>query len=193
MEDILPSMEGMLSSMTSEPADHVDGIVAQWARERPDLDSTPLHLIGRVSRLARTVDELLRPVFAARGLGDGDFDVLATLRRSGAPYELTPTELAASTMVTSGAASKRVDRLERGGLVERRVDDSDARGRRVRLTDRGLALIDEAYAVHMANEAAMLAGLTEEERADLARLLRRLGESFDAAGRPHNAAPVARE
>ncbi|KRC66717.1 hypothetical protein ASE12_19255 [Aeromicrobium sp. Root236] len=167
--------------------DHVDAIVAQWERERPDLDSSPLHVIGRISRLADTVDELLRPVFAARGLGDGDFDVLATLRRSGAPYELTPGELGASTMVTSGAVTKRVDRLERAGFVERRVDTSDARGRRIRLTQQGIAMIDEAYTVHMANEARMLAGLTAEERADLVRLLRRLAESF-AAGSPRNAA-----
>jgi DNA-binding MarR family transcriptional regulator len=171
----------------SEPdPDHVDRIVEQWARERPDLDSSPLHVIGRISRLAGTVDELLRPVFAARGLGDGDFDVLATLRRSGAPYELTPGELGASTMVTSGAVTKRVDRLERAGLVERRVDEADARGRRIRLTERGIAMIDESYAVHMDNEARMLAGLTPEERTDLVRLLRRLAESF-AAGSPANA------
>jgi DNA-binding MarR family transcriptional regulator len=167
--------------MNSPEPDHVDAIVAQWERERPDLDSSPLHVIGRISRLAGTVDELLRPVFAARGLGDGDFDVLATLRRSGAPYELTPGELGASTMVTSGAVTKRVDRLERAGLVERRVDDTDARGRRIRLTERGTAMIDESYAVHMDNEARMLAGLTPDERADLVRLLRRVAESFAAA------------
>lgn len=172
--------------MSPEP-DHVDSIVAQWEHERPDLDPSPMHVIGRVSRLAATVDELLRPVFVARGLGDGDFDVLAALRRSGAPYELTPGELGASTMVTSGAVTKRVDRLERGGLVERRVDDSDARGRRIRLTEQGIALIDEAFAVHMANEARMLAGLTAAERSDLVRLLRRLADSF-AAGSPRDAA-----
>jgi DNA-binding MarR family transcriptional regulator len=180
--------------MTTQPArpDHVDAIVAQWERERPDLDSSPLHVIGRVSRLAATVDELLRPVFAARGLGDGDFDVLATLRRSGAPYELTPGQLAATTMVTSGAVTKRVDRLERLGLVERRVDAADARGRRIRLTAEGVETIDEAYAVHMANEAHMLSGLTDAERADLVRLLRRLGESF-GAGLAHSASVGGRE
>ena len=82
--------------MNDSEADHVDAIVAQWKRERPDLDSSPLHVIGRISKLARNVDELLRPVFAERGLGDGDFDVLATLRRSGAPFELTPGELGAA-------------------------------------------------------------------------------------------------
>ncbi|MCL8252620.1 MarR family transcriptional regulator [Aeromicrobium fastidiosum] len=161
--------------------DHVDTIVGQWAAERPDLDSSPLHVIGRLSRLADRADELLRPVFAEHGLGDGDFDVLATLRRDGTPYELTPSELGDRTMVTSGAVSKRLDRLERLGLVERRVDEADARGRRVRLTTEGIALMDDAYPAHLANEARMLAGLSGRERADLVRLLRRLADSFDAA------------
>ena len=161
--------------------DHVDTIVQQWAVERPDLDSSPLQVVGRLSRLADQADELLRPVFAARGLGDGDFDVLATLRRDGAPHELTPSELGARTMVTSGAVTKRIDRLERLGLVERRVDERDARGRRVRLTAEGIAVMDEAYPEHLANETRMLAGLSARERTDLERLLRRLGESFDAA------------
>jgi DNA-binding MarR family transcriptional regulator len=160
--------------------DHVDTIVQQWTVERPDLDPSPLEVIGRLSRLADQADELLRPVFAARGLGDGDFDVLATLRRNGAPYELTPSELGARTMVTSGAVSKRLDRLERMELVERRVDDKDARGRRVRLTARGVAVMDEAYPAHLANETRMLARLTARERADLVRL----GDSFDAAAVP---------
>jgi DNA-binding MarR family transcriptional regulator len=170
--------------MTDPGPDHVDEIVDQWGAERPDLDSSPLHVIGRISRLADLVDELLRPVFAARGLSDGDFDVLATLRRSGPPYELTPTELSASTMVTSGAVTKRVDRLVGAGLVERRVSTSDARGRHVRLTDRGRALMDEAYPVHLRNEARLLAGLTAQEREQLAALLRKVGASFETAGVP---------
>lgn len=164
--------------------DHVDTIVQQWAVERPDLDSSPLQVIGRLSRLADQADELLRPVFVARGLGDGDFDVLATLRRDGVPHELTPSELGARTMVTSGAVTKRIDRLERLGLVERRVDERDARGRRVRLTAEGIAVMDEAYPAHLANETRMLAGLSARERADLEHLLRRLAESFDAASGP---------
>jgi len=168
--------------MTATPPDHVDEIVEQWTAERPDLDSSPLHVIGRISRLADLVDELLRPVFAARGLSDGDFDVLATLRRNGPPYELTPTELGARTMVTSGAVTKRVDRLIGAGLVERRVSSSDARGRHVRLTGRGKELMDEAYPVHLRNEARMLAGLTPSEREQLTTLLRTLGASFETAG-----------
>jgi DNA-binding MarR family transcriptional regulator len=179
--------------MTANPPDHVDEIVAQWTAERPDLDSSPLHVIGRISRIAALVDELLRPVFAARGLSDGDFDVLATLRRNGSPYELTPGELGARTMVTSGAVTKRVDRLIGAGLVERRVDDVDARGRRVRLTERGRALMDEAYPVHLRNEERLLAGLTPSEREQLAALLRKAGASLRAAGEPGGAQPSQRE
>lgn len=170
--------------MTDPAPDRVDEIVAQWAVERPDLDSSPLHVIGRISRLADLIDERLRPVFAERGLGDGDFDVLATLRRAGSPHELTPSELAASTMVTSGAVTKRVDRLIGAGLVERRVSESDGRGRRVRLTPAGLRLIDEAYPVHLQNERRLLAGLTEAERDRLGALLRKAGASMEAAPAP---------
>jgi DNA-binding MarR family transcriptional regulator len=169
-------------AVPSPDHDHVDEIVAQWEAERPDLDSSPLHVIGRLSRLADLVDELLRPVFASRGLSDGDFDVLATLRRNGEPFELTPTELGSRTMVTSGAVTKRVDRLVGAGLVERRVSESDARGRRVRLTDRGRVLMDEVYPVHLRNEARLLAGLTAAERDQLAALLRKAGASMEAAG-----------
>ncbi|NRQ51280.1 MarR family winged helix-turn-helix transcriptional regulator [Aeromicrobium stalagmiti] len=168
--------------MTSH--DHVDVIVSQWAAERPDLDSSPLHVIGRISRLADLIDELLRPVFASEGLGNGDFDVLATLRRNGAPYELTPGELGERTMVTSGAVTKRVDRLVGAGLVERRVSDADGRGRHVRLTSRGKELMDALYPVHLRNEERLLAGLTAEEREQLGALLRKTGASMEAAGTP---------
>ena len=161
--------------------DHVDVIVEQWRTERPDLDSSPLHVVGRVSRLADLIDDSLRPVFATYGLGAGDFDVLATLRRSGEPYELTPSQLVEQTMVTSGAVTKRVDRLAGAGLVERRVSEADARGRHVRLTDRGRRLMDEAYPVHLRNEARLLAGLTTSEREQLADLLRKATASMEAA------------
>ncbi len=151
--------------------DHVGQIMAQWAVERPDLDVAPQGIIGRLHRLAGRLTEELVATYAEFGLGEGEFDVLATLRRGGAPYELTPGELADSTMVTSGAVSKRVDRLEESGLVARRVSDRDARGRRVALTDAGLELIDRAFAAHMDNEARLVAPLSDMERARLAHLL----------------------
>jgi DNA-binding MarR family transcriptional regulator len=160
--------------------DHVDEILTQWARERPDLDASPIGLIGRLHRLADVLNVELRTVFAEEGLGDGDFDVLVTLRRHGAPYELTPSELGASTMVTSSAVTKRIDRLERGGLVTRTVSVADARSRRIRLTADGLALVDRMMARHVANEQRLVSGLTPAEQTQLAGLLRRWGQHLDS-------------
>ncbi len=155
--------------------DHVGRIMAQWAIERPDLDVSPQGIIGRLHRLSQHLHDELRPVFAEAGLSDGDFDVLAALRRAGAPYELTPGELMATTMVTSGAVTKRVDRLEAAGLVRRTVDPDDARSRRVRLTEEGIGLIDRLFEQHMANEHRLVAGLTDLERTRLAALLEHWG------------------
>jgi DNA-binding MarR family transcriptional regulator len=159
--------------------DHVDGILAQWQRERPDLDPSPIGLIGRLHRLADVLNVELRRVFAEAGLGDGDFDVLVTLRRNGAPYEMTPGELCASTMVTSSAVTKRIDRLERGGLVTRTVSEEDARSRRIRLTDSGFELVDRLMAVHLANEHRLVAGLSDRDRSQLAAILRRWGQALE--------------
>ncbi|HET8666059.1 MAG TPA: MarR family transcriptional regulator [Nocardioides sp.] len=159
--------------------DHVDAILAQWRRERPDLDPSPIGLIGRLHRLADVLNVELRKVFAEAGLGDGDFDVLVTLRRNGAPYEMTPGELCASTMVTSSAVTKRIDRLERAGLVTRTVSDEDARSRRIRLTDAGFELVDRLMAVHIENEHRLVSGLSERDRAQLAAILRRWGQALE--------------
>jgi DNA-binding MarR family transcriptional regulator len=160
--------------------DHVDTILEQWARERPDLDASPIGLIGRLHRLADVLNVELRKVFAEAGLGDGDFDVLVTLRRHGAPYELTPGELGATTMVTSSAVTKRIDRLERAGLVTRTVSHEDARSRRVRLTEAGFALVDRLMASHVANEQRLVSGLSDRDRAQLAAILRRWGQALGA-------------
>lgn len=151
--------------------DHVAGILEQWARERPDLDVSPMGVIGRLHRLAALLEPELRVVFATAGLSDGEFDLLAALRRSGAPYELTPGALGASTMVSSGAVTKRVDRLVSAALVTRTVSDADARSRRIRLTPTGLQVVDELVGRHVANEDRLLAGLAAEDRSELARLL----------------------
>ncbi|MBA2772921.1 MAG: MarR family transcriptional regulator [Nocardioidaceae bacterium] len=155
-------------------ADAVDHIADQWAAERPDLDVGPMEVIGRIHRVGALLDTRLREVFAQAALGNGDFDVLASLRRSGSPYELTPTELSAATMVTSGAVTKRVDRLERLGLVDRQVSESDGRGRVIGLTRQGRALVDRLHPLHLANEDQLLHALDAEERAQLAGLLRKL-------------------
>jgi DNA-binding MarR family transcriptional regulator len=160
--------------------DHVDAILEQWARERPDLDASPIGLIGRLHRVGDVLNVELRKVFAEAGLGDGDFDVLVTLRRHGAPYELTPGELCASTMVTSSAVTKRIDRLERAGLVTRTVSPDDARSRRIRLTEAGFDLVDRLMGQHVDNEQRLVAGLSERDRAQLAAILRRWGQALAA-------------
>ncbi|TIV64266.1 MAG: MarR family transcriptional regulator, partial [Mesorhizobium sp.] len=135
--------------------------IEQWRRERPDLDVSPMGVIGRLNEAASLISrERLAPLFARFGLQQGEFDVLATLRRSGAPYALTPTELYEATMVTSGAMTARLDRLEKAGLIRRAPHPSDRRGVVVELTAKGLALVDEALAAHVDNEHQILAGLT---------------------------------
>lgn len=160
------------------PPDHVDRILDQWARERPDLDVSPMGVVGRLHRVAAVLAEELATVFADFGLGEGEFDVLATLRRSGAPYALSAGDLADATMVTSGAVSKRVDRCERQGWVTRSVDERDGRSRLVRLTPAGLRLIDEALTAHVANEHRLVGLLSERDRAALTAILRRWGQGL---------------
>jgi DNA-binding MarR family transcriptional regulator len=160
--------------------DHVSTVHEQWRTERPDLDTTPVLVIGRIHRIAAVLTPELTAVYARFGLGEGEFDVLATLRRQGEPYTLTPGELSERTMVTSGAVSKRLDRLEARGLVERRAASGDGRSRTVHLTDAGRDLIDEAMAAHMANEHRLLAALPADDRDALAGLLARLAASLGA-------------
>jgi DNA-binding MarR family transcriptional regulator len=149
--------------------------VEQWKRERPDLDVSPMLVLGRLNEASSLVArERLAPLFARFGLQAGEFDVLATLRRSGQPYALTPTALYEATMVTSGAMTNRLDRLEKAGLILRGPHPNDRRGIVVQLTDKGLALIDAALTAHVANEHEILAGLTVAERDTLAGLLAKL-------------------
>jgi DNA-binding MarR family transcriptional regulator len=158
----------------SQPTDTVDEILRQWGRERPDLDPSPMGIIGRISRLDRMVEPLLTSVFRQFGLERWSFDVLAALRRSGYPYELTPTQLFSSLMLTSGAITHRIDELIKAGLVQRAPDPNDRRGVRVKLTALGLTKINDAVAAHVENEAKMLKHLSPKERSLLTALLRRL-------------------
>ncbi|OLF12299.1 MarR family transcriptional regulator [Actinophytocola xinjiangensis] len=155
-----------------EHPDHVARIQAEWARERPDLDVSPQGVIGRLHRLAGHLTEQLCVVYRRYGLGEGEFDVLATLRRAGPPFERAPGELARFTMVTTGAMTKRLDRLERDGLVTRRPSTADGRGRVVALTTAGRELIDRAFTDHMANEHRLLAALDADQASQLEGLLR---------------------
>lgn len=153
------------------PADRVAQIQGEWRRERPDLDPAPQGVIGRLHRVALALTERLVAVYGEFGLSEGEFDVLATLRRAGAPYERAAGELADHTLVTTGGLTKRVDRLEARGLVERRAEASDARKRMVRLTPTGVELIDRAIAAHLANERRILDDLGAADTAALEPIL----------------------
>ena len=154
--------------------DGVDVILEQWRRERPDLDPSPIGVIGRISRLARELEQRLEPVYAANGLEPGWYDVLATLRRSGPPYQLRPSEFTGTLMLTSSGTTKRLDRLEQAGLITRAPDPGDRRGTLIALTAAGRELIDTATEAHLENERRLLAALSKAERRELAEVLRKL-------------------
>ncbi|MFF4923344.1 MarR family winged helix-turn-helix transcriptional regulator [Kitasatospora sp. NPDC001261] len=154
--------------------DHVDVMLDQWGRERPDLDLAAVGTVGRLGRFALLAGRVVEEVFKQHGLQRGEFDVLATLRRSGAPYELMPSELAALLLMSRAGMTSRIDRLESAGLVERRTDPADRRSVRIALTAAGRALVDAAFTDHAANETALLSALSGEERATLDGLLRKL-------------------
>jgi DNA-binding MarR family transcriptional regulator len=159
--------------------DPVDKILAQWRQERPDLDVSPMGVIGRVTRLAKHLEQAIQETFAEFGLTIGEFDVLATLRRSGRPYQLSPTELFNTLMVSSGTMTHRIDRLEQAQLVQRMPDLSDRRGTQIKLTDQGFDLIEKAVEAHVINEHRILNFLKVSEREVLTQLLRKLLVSFE--------------
>ena len=154
--------------------DGVDAILDQWSRERPELDTSPMGVFGRMTRLARLQRAASEARLSRAGINSAEFDVLATLRRSGEPYALTPSQLADAVMVTSGGMTGRVDRLVRAGLVAREQDPRDRRSVRVRLTDEGRAVVDRAVVEHLAAEEDLLAPLSASERERLSALLRKL-------------------
>jgi len=153
--------------------DHVTHVLDDWARERPDLDASPIGIIARVHRIAARLTPELTAVYAAHDLLEGEFDVLATLRRQGEPFETSAGRLASRTMVTTGAMTKRIDKLEAAGLVGRRVSASDARERVIGLTDRGRAVIDAAFTEHIANERRLLESMPAADRRALEGILAR--------------------
>lgn len=161
------------------PVDRLDAIEEAWRRERPDVDVGPLVLVGRLFRAVSLADGRLASGLAGYDLQPGWFDLLAALRRAGKPYQLNPTQLIQATMLSSAGMTKRLDRMAAAGLLERRPDPGDRRGTLVRLTPRGRRTIDAALPVHVANEAELLAALTERERRSLDRLLRKLLASLE--------------
>ncbi|AVA23356.1 MarR family transcriptional regulator [Rhizobium sp. CB3171] len=161
--------------------DRIDKILAQWKRERPDLDTTPMGLIGRLGNVAHHLGREMERTFAQFGLNRATFDVLATLRRSGMPYALSPSDLMAAMMVTSGTMTNRIDQLEKAGLVARSVNPEDARSFLVSLTEKGFALIDSAVAAHVETQTRLVSGLSEEEKAALNTLLGKYLSDFETA------------
>jgi DNA-binding MarR family transcriptional regulator len=164
---------------TSSP-DPVDLLVAQWADQRPDLDLAPMATFGRLGRLSTHATRAIAEVFETHGLGIGEFDVLATLRRAGEPFVLKPTDLARVLMLSPAGMTNRLDNLEASGRIERRADPTDRRSSLVVLTDIGRELVDRAVTDHVANEGRLLAPLTRRERDILDDLLRKLLSQFEA-------------
>ena len=159
--------------------DGVDTIIEQWRAARPDLDPSPIGVIGRISRLARELEARLEPVYKQHGLEPGWHDLLATLRRSGPPFALRPSDLTGTLMLTSSGTTKRLDKLEEAGLIARGPDPNDRRAILITLTPEGKDLIDGVTAAHLANEASLLEGLSAAEQRELAALLRKLLLSLD--------------
>lgn len=159
--------------------DEVDRIVAAWRHERPDLDVSPMEILSRVSRLARQLDLARKSSFSDYDIEGWAFDVLSALRRSGEPYQLSPSTLLQETLVTSGTMTNRIDRLVTAGWVERLPDPGDRRGVLVRLTADGRATVDSALADLLVKEREILSDLTPAGRRKLASLLRQLSTGFD--------------
>jgi len=157
--------------------DEVDRLVADWKRERPDLDLSPLEVLSRITRIARHLDIARRSAFA--DLDTWGFDVLAALRRSGEPYQLSPGQLLQETMVTSGTMTNRLDRLEELNLITRKPDPKDGRGSLVTLTKSGMRAVDAAMEDLLEQESVFLQSLAEAERVKLASLLAIVAAPFD--------------
>jgi DNA-binding MarR family transcriptional regulator len=164
--------------------DHVDRLRAQWTRELPDLDTEPMAILGRAKRLSNFVAAGIEDTFAAFDLDRGEFDVISTLRRAGPPYQLTPTEMYTSLMLSSGGLTHRLSRLEKTGLIRREKSNLDGRSVVVTLLPRGIELAEQAFRADMANELLVLQPLNRDERDLLSALLRKLLHSLESQSKP---------
>jgi DNA-binding MarR family transcriptional regulator len=162
-----------------ENGDHVDHLIEQWGRVLPDLDVSPMEVVARISRLCRMLERELVAIYTEFGLNHAQFGVLAALLRSGPPYQLSPTALYSSLLITSGAATNRIERLTTAGLVRRVPDPNDGRSHLVALTPKGRRLSDRVVALHYERERELLAPLAPAERETLAGLLRNLLLAFE--------------
>lgn len=189
METVVDGTDGLDSAGAGDVADEVDGIVAAWRAERPDLDVEPLQVLSRVARLAAVLDERRAEAFVEHALQGYEFDVLSVLRRDGEPFELTAGELAGRTHVTSGTMTSRLDRLTARGFVSRRPDPSDGRLVRVRLTASGRRTVDAAFAALLARERQLLCVLDAPAHGALADALRTLLVATAPAPAPREGRP----
>jgi DNA-binding MarR family transcriptional regulator len=165
--------------MGANEKDHVDHLMEQWFRERPDLDISPMGVIARMSRLSRFLERSIEDTFARHGINESQFGVLAALRRAGPPFILSPTALYNSLLISSGAMTNRLERLTAAELVKRIPDPSDGRSILVALTPKGRKLLDDALTAHNQNEHGLLSSLSSKEKRILADLLRRLLLQFE--------------
>lgn len=160
-------------------SDRIGRLVGQWAAERPELDLETMDQVARLTRVAQLINGRIEEFAASFGVHRGEGDVLFTLRRAGPPFRLSPTKLAASALITSGTMTNRLDRLENRGLIKRLPNPNDRRSLDVELTAEGKRLVDEAIGAHVANEREMLSVLSNRDRADLARITRKLIDHLD--------------
>lgn len=167
------------STRTSKSDDRVDNLLRDWRRERPELDVSPMAVVGRILHAGRLLEARASRSLKGMGIHYTDLDVLATLRRAGSPYRLTPTALRQSVLITSGAMTACLNRLEKAGLVKRSLEDSDRRSLTAALTARGRALVDKAIVVRFAEAKQAVSSLSQADQAKLADLLRRLSAGLN--------------
>lgn len=182
----MSSTESPHSRKLGQDEDRVDRIRQEWAEAVPELDTSALEITGRVLGLAAAIEASAKSVLADYGLGIGDFSVLVTLRRIGKTNRLSPGEITDATMVSGGATTQRLDRLERAKLIRRQPDPTDRRAQRIHLTAKGTRTAEKTMAMVAAGERALLAPLDPGDRAALAELLKLLGAATDdpASDRP---------
>jgi len=161
--------------------DEVARSVAGWRQALPGVDVSPLEVLSRVTRLAYYLERQRSAVFARHDLETWTFDVLSALRRAGPPFDLSPGQLLAETLVTSGTMTNRLDHLEQRGLIRRQPDPRDARSVRVRLTADGRKRVDSALQSLVVKEDAILSSLDNDQRSTLATLLKLVVAPFDSS------------
>lgn len=180
MSELEGNIHELQDKNQADNGDHVDQVRAQWAAVRPDLDTSPIAVIARLGRATAYTDTGINAGLAEFGLTREAWDVLASLRRTGPPHRLSPTQLYQALMRSSGAMTHRLTSIERAGLIKRVADPDDGRSVLVELTRKGVRLVDRVAPLHLANEQRLLAALTEDERQKLAELLRKLLHSYEA-------------